>query len=248
MGSAQVLFWWNLNSRLRSLVIKFEEYTKDPKHTMSEYLRVMSNMIGKLRDAGHALTYEQEVRAVIRSLLALWATMKHILTHNENIKNFYDVLQHVTLDAETRDADKTLTYVAQEGSGNANGKRRRQSATKHVARDQEGFIDYHRIPVGGKHIFMGINSSEEVLESSSSYVVNDNIVNDSATCHARLGHISQDRMTRLAREDLLGPLAKVNLQTCEACLAGKTCRKPFGKAVRATQPLELVHSDICGPM
>ncbi|KAK2979311.1 hypothetical protein RJ640_013275 [Escallonia rubra] len=32
--------------RLRSLMIKFEEYTKDPKHTMSEHLRVMSNMIG----------------------------------------------------------------------------------------------------------------------------------------------------------------------------------------------------------
>ncbi|KAK2982549.1 hypothetical protein RJ640_000368 [Escallonia rubra] len=45
-------------TRLRSLVIKFEEYTKDPKHTMSEHLRVMSNMIGKLRDARHALTDE----------------------------------------------------------------------------------------------------------------------------------------------------------------------------------------------
>ncbi|KAK2971859.1 hypothetical protein RJ640_000876 [Escallonia rubra] len=107
--------------RLRSLVIKFEEYTKDPKHTMSEHLRVMSNMIGKLRDAGHALTDEQQVRAVIRSLPASWANMKQILTHSENIKNFSDVSQHVILEAETRDADKTLTYVAQVGSRNANG-------------------------------------------------------------------------------------------------------------------------------
>ncbi|KAK2973889.1 hypothetical protein RJ640_013943 [Escallonia rubra] len=94
---------------------------------MSEHLRVMSNMIGKLRDAGHALTDEQQVRAVIRSLPASWANMKQILTHSENIKNFSDVSQHVILEAETREADKTLTYVAQEGSRNANGKRGRQS-------------------------------------------------------------------------------------------------------------------------
>ncbi|KAK2973132.1 hypothetical protein RJ640_012196, partial [Escallonia rubra] len=98
-------------TRLRRLVIKFEEYTKDPKHTMNEHLRVMSNMIGKLRDAGHALTDEQQVRAVI----------------SENIKNFSDVSQHVILEAKTRDADKTLTYVAQEGPRNANGKRGRQT-------------------------------------------------------------------------------------------------------------------------
>ncbi|KAK2969902.1 hypothetical protein RJ640_009848 [Escallonia rubra] len=126
-------------TRLRSLVIKFEEYTKDPKHTMSEHLRVMSNMIGKLRDAGHALTDEQQVRAVIRSLPASWANMKQILTHNENIKNFSDVSQHVILEAETRDADKTLTYVAQEGSRNANGKHGRQS-----------YVMYGEHPNGGR--------------------------------------------------------------------------------------------------
>ena len=55
-------------------------------------------------------------------------------------------------------------------------------------------------------------------------------------------------MTRLAREGQLGPLDKVDLPTCESCLVGKACRKPFGKATRATHVLELVHSNICGPM
>ena len=66
--------------------------------------------------------------------------------------------------------------------------------------------------------------------------------------NARLGHIGQDRMTRLAREGLLGPLAKVNLLTLEHCLARKSIRKPFGKGIRATVSLELIHSDVYGPM
>ena len=71
---------------------------------------------------------------------------------------------------------------------------------------------------------------------------------DEMNWHARLGHIGQDRMTRLAREGLLGPLAKVNLPTYEHCLAEKSTRKPFGKGIRATVSLELIHSDVCGPM
>ena len=39
-------------------------------------------------------------------------------------------------------------------------------------------------------------------------------------------------------------------QQCEACALGKMRRVPFqkGSSNRATRPLELVHSDVCGPM
>ena len=66
--------------------------------------------------------------------------------------------------------------------------------------------------------------------------------------HARLGHIGQSRINRLAKEGLLENLNKVKLSTCEHCLAGKTVRKPIGKGTRAEFPLQLIHSDICGPM
>ena len=55
-------------------------------------------------------------------------------------------------------------------------------------------------------------------------------------------------MNRLARDGLLRQLAKINLPTYEHYLAGKSTRKPFGKATRATIPLQLVYSDICGPI
>ena len=38
------------------------------------------------------------------------------------------------------------------------------------------------------------------------------------------------------------------MSTCEYCLAGKTTRKPFRKGTIAEIPLQLIHSDICGPM
>ncbi|KAK2995260.1 hypothetical protein RJ640_026064 [Escallonia rubra] len=89
------------NYDLRGLMIKFDEYSKDPKHTMNQNFRVMSNMIGKLKDLGHALTDKQQNMTVIRSLPASWANMKQLLTHSENIKNFSHASQHVILEAET---------------------------------------------------------------------------------------------------------------------------------------------------
>ena len=48
--------------------------------------------------------------------------------------------------------------------------------------------------------------------TSSTFVIDCNMIISSSTWYARLGHIRKDKMTRLAREGLLGPLAKVDLQ------------------------------------
>ena len=55
-------------TKLRSLTIKFDTYKKHPDYTMKKHLREMSNMISELNDAGHVLTEEQKIQAVIRSL------------------------------------------------------------------------------------------------------------------------------------------------------------------------------------
>ncbi|KAL0405649.1 UNVERIFIED_CONTAM: Retrovirus-related Pol polyprotein from transposon TNT 1-94 [Sesamum latifolium] len=107
-------------------------------------------------------------------------------------------------------------------------------ATKHVTRDRAGFVDYHRVPAFNHYIATGNGAQEEVLRIGSYQL--------------KLSTGRQEKMARLAREGLLGSLAKVNLPTCEPCMAEKACRKPFGKAKRATHPLELVHSDMWGTM
>ena len=67
--------------------------------------------------------------------------------------------------------------------------------------------------------------------------------------HLRLGHINIDRINRLAKDGPLKELTVGTLSICESCLEGKMTKRPFfAKGQRATQPLELVHSDVCGPL
>jgi transposase InsO family protein len=70
--------------------------------------------------------------------------------------------------------------------------------------------------------------------------------------YARFGHINFEALRKMGREGLvrgLPILSQVN-QICEACLTGKHRRTPFPHQAlwRATEPLELVHGDICGPI
>ena len=71
---------------------------------------------------------------------------------------------------------------------------------------------------------------------------------ESIKWHTRLSHIGKDRMILLAREGLLGSLTQVQLPTCESCVTSKATRKPFPKAEKSKATLEVIHSDICGPM
>ncbi|XP_059306854.1 uncharacterized protein LOC132058335 [Lycium ferocissimum] len=98
-------------ARLRSLTIKFDSYKKRPEHSMKTHLRQMTNMIGKLKDAGHVLTDEQQIQAVIHSLPSSWDHMKMHLTHNERITTLEDVQRHLELEKERLEAAKTIAEL-----------------------------------------------------------------------------------------------------------------------------------------
>ncbi|KAL0378462.1 UNVERIFIED_CONTAM: Retrovirus-related Pol polyprotein from transposon TNT 1-94 [Sesamum radiatum] len=67
--------------------------------------------------------------------------------------------------------------------------------------------------------------------------------------HARLGHISKDRIRRLVDSKNLEIDNLDHLPTCESCLKGKMTKKPFvGQSAIANSLLDLVHTDVCGPL
>ena len=90
-----------------------------------------------------------------------------------------------------------------------------------------------------------------VNDNTSIYVVGNSSTSsdiDSVIWHVWLGHIRHDRLNKLAKACFLGSLVKVKLSICEHCHVEKTTRLPFGKAKRTTSQLQLIHSDIYGPM
>ena len=75
--------------------------------------------------------------------------------------------------------------------------------------------------------------------------------NDSATYlwHCHLGHIGVKRMKKLHADGLLESLDYESLDACEQCLMGKMTKTPFsGTMERATDLLEIIHTNVCGPM
>ena len=67
--------------------------------------------------------------------------------------------------------------------------------------------------------------------------------------HRRLGHMSDKGLKCLAGKSLIPVDTTVALNPCDHCLAGKQHRVSFArKSTRRQANLELVHSDICGPI
>ncbi|KAL0404159.1 UNVERIFIED_CONTAM: Transposon Ty2-GR1 Gag-Pol polyprotein [Sesamum radiatum] len=67
--------------------------------------------------------------------------------------------------------------------------------------------------------------------------------------HARLGHISKDRLRRLVDSKSFEIDNLDHLPTCESCLKEKMTKKPFvGQCAIANGLLDLVHTDVCAPL
>ena len=67
--------------------------------------------------------------------------------------------------------------------------------------------------------------------------------------HMRLGHINLNRINRLVKDGILDNLVLKPMPVCESCIEGKMTKRPFPpKGNRSSELLELVHTDVCGPI
>jgi ribonuclease HI len=91
-----------------------------------------------------------------------------------------------------------------------------------------------------------------VLASTVSYVDKMSTNDGASIWHARLGHLSMDKLKAMVLKNLVKGLPMLTTlgsdEVCEGCQYGNAHRLPFDKSFsRCKSPLELIHGDLMGP-
>ena len=88
----------------------------------------------------------------------------------------------------------------------------------------------------------------EYYRKEEANATNDN--NKERLWHRRYGHVGETNLRKLTKHKMVEKFdydAQKQIGFCESCIGGKIHRNPFEQSRRrTTEPLELVHSDVCG--
>jgi hypothetical protein len=110
-------------------------------------------------------------------------------------------------------------------------------------------IFYGHAPVMNGLFLLNLESNETHIHNIEAKICKVDSDNPTYLCHCRLGHIGVKRMKKLHSDGLLESLDFESFDTCELCLMGKMTKTPFsGIMERATDLLEIIHTDVCGPV
>nr|KAJ0205253.1 hypothetical protein LSAT_V11C500244610 [Lactuca sativa] len=118
-----------------------------------------------------------------------------------------------------------------------------------------------RLPVAqtGKTKIMPGNKSDMVslhnvyhVPAESAYVEKTRKNETSDLWHARLGHVGYHKLKLIMEKSILKGLPQLKVKTniiCAGCQYGKAHKLPYKESnFRAKKPLELIHSDVFGPV
>jgi hypothetical protein len=110
-------------------------------------------------------------------------------------------------------------------------------------------IFYGHAPLGIGLFLLNLDRSDTHIHNIDAKRCKVN--NDSTTYlwHCRLGHIGVKHMKKLHTDGLLESLDYESFETCKPCLMGKMTKTPFSRTLeRATDLLEIIHTDVCSSM
>ena len=125
-----------------------------------------------------------------------------------------------------------------------------QKGVRKIYHEERGLIAESKMSTN--RMFMLIDQGQDDEESSKHRCMQATTDDLARLWHERYGHLSHRGMRTLQSKNMVRGLPDFEAQdfTCSDCLVGKQPRKPIPKKSiwREKEILELIHSDICGPI
>ncbi|KAJ9551099.1 hypothetical protein OSB04_015144 [Centaurea solstitialis] len=110
---------------------------------------------------------------------------------------------------------------------------------------KDNIFYFKATPVNGLYTVNLQDNSSEIYHISKR---SKDIEDQTYLWHCRLGHINKKRVELLLKGGFLGDFEYKPFDNCESCLSGKMTKQPFNNEnERATDLLEIIHTDVCGP-
>ena len=110
-------------------------------------------------------------------------------------------------------------------------------------------IFYGHAPIVNGLFLLNLNICDTHIHNVDAKQCKLNNDNTTYLWHCRLGHIGVKRMKNLHSDRLLESLDFESFDTCEPCHMDKMTLTPFsGVMERVSELLEIIHTDVCGPM
>ena len=124
---------------------------------------------------------------------------------------------------------------------------------KYVLFGPEGVAIFRKLKVIGTPIMEGRRrQSVYVLSAESAYVDKTRRNETGDLWHARLGHINYNKLKEMMQKQVVKGLPQIDIRTdivCAGCQYGKAHQLPYKESEhRSKAPLELIHSDVFGPV
>jgi len=124
---------------------------------------------------------------------------------------------------------------------------------KYVLFGPEGVAIFRKLKVIGTPIMEGRRrQSVYVLSAESAYVDKTRRNETGDLWHARLGHVNYNKLKEMMQKQVVKGLPQIDIRTdivCAGCQYGKAHQLPYKESEhRSKAPLELIHSDVFGPV
>ncbi|RVW71560.1 Retrovirus-related Pol polyprotein from transposon TNT 1-94 [Vitis vinifera] len=165
--------------------------------------------------------------------------------------------QHANVIKEDKNDDEHLFMASQAlSSHELNTWLIDSGCTSHMTKHLSIFISIDKsiqpnVKLGNNEVVQAKGKGTIAISTKRGHVFSAKI-DESVVWHKRYGHFNLKSLKFMQEVGVVEDISEitVNAQTCESCELGKQHRKSFPQNMskRATHKMELVHSDICGPM